>query len=82
MTLPQKTTDRVRRWLDAALCRGAFDVSGGLYGLSADAIADEIATDWDASERGKLAWNAGASTAEAADLEPFVQRWLDRNELA
>jgi hypothetical protein len=69
---------RVRRWLDAAYCRGAFERDGSLCGLSADAIADEIAREWDAGDRGKLSWDPGSSNVEAVDIEPLVQQWLDR----
>jgi hypothetical protein len=70
---------RVRRWLDAAYCRGAFERDGSLCGLSADAIADEIAREWDdAGQRGRLEWHTGTSTIEAVDIEPLVQQWLDR----
>ena len=34
---------RLRRWLDAAHARRAFDAEGSLSGLSAGAIADQIA---------------------------------------
>lgn len=70
---------RVSRWLDLAHGRGAFEVSGSLVGLSADAIADEIAREWDAVDRGRLEFHLGTSDAEPEDIEPIVQRWLDRN---
>lgn len=77
--MTKSLSKRVNRWLDLAMCRGAFEISGSLVGLSADAIADEIARDWDAVDRGRLEFHPGTSNAKAEDIEPIVQRWLDRN---
>lgn len=78
MTEQRSLRRRVYRYLDAALCRGAFEVSGSLWSLSADAIADGIAAEWDDRKTG-FTWKPGTATLEAADLEPHVQRWLELN---
>ncbi|WP_158669491.1 hypothetical protein [Bradyrhizobium guangdongense] len=67
---------RVFGYLDAARERGAFLVSGIFCGLDADDIADEIARDWDAGDRGKLSWCPGESKPEASDITPHVESWL------
>lgn len=67
---------RVFGYLDAARERGAFLVSGIFCGLDADDIADEIARDWDAGDRGKLSWDPGGSKPEASDIAPHVAAWL------
>ncbi|MCK1536903.1 MULTISPECIES: hypothetical protein [unclassified Bradyrhizobium] len=67
---------RVFGYLDAAREQGAFLVSGIFCGLDADDIADEIARDWDADDRGKLSWSPGDSKSEASDIAPHVEAWL------
>lgn len=63
---------RAQRFLDAAYTRGAFDVGGSFYHLSAEALADEMAAEWD-----RHAFRA--SLVEAADLEDYVALWLRNN---
>jgi hypothetical protein len=67
---------RVFGYLDAAREQGAFRVSGLFCGVDADDIADEIARDWDAGDRGKLSWSPGESAPEASDIVPHVEAWL------
>ena len=76
----KKLRKRVFRFLNSALCRRAFRVDGSLIGLSADAIADEIATVWDA-ETSVQVWPR-SSDITAADLTGHVQDWLALNEEA
>ncbi|ULK98829.1 hypothetical protein [Bradyrhizobium sp. I71] len=66
---------RVFGYLDAARGQGAFLVSGIFCG-DADDIADEIARDWDAGDRGKLQWSPGESAPEVSDIVPHVEAWL------
>jgi hypothetical protein len=67
---------RVFGYLDAARSQGAFLVSGIFCGVDAEDIADEIARDWDAGDRGKLSWCPGESKPEASDISPHVEAWL------
>ncbi|WP_316172392.1 hypothetical protein [Bradyrhizobium sp. SZCCHNRI2049] len=67
---------RVFAYLDAAQERGAFRISGLFCGLDADDIADEIARDWDAGDRGKLSWSLGDSKPDVSDIAPHVAAWL------
>jgi hypothetical protein len=67
---------RVSAYLDAAQEHGAFRVSGLFCGLDADDLADEIARDWDAGDRGKLSWSPGDSKPDVSDIAPHVAAWL------
>lgn len=67
---------RVFDYLDTARKQGAFLVSGIFCGVDASDIADEIARDWDAGDRGKLSWRPGDSSVEASDIAPHVEAWL------
>lgn len=67
---------RVFEYLNTARAQGAFFVSGIFFGVDADDIADEIATDWDAGDRGKLLWCPGESKPEPSDITPHVEAWL------
>jgi len=67
---------RVFGYLDAACEQGAFLVSGIFCGVDADDIADEIARDWDAGDRGKLLWCPGESKPDVSDIAPHVEAWM------
>jgi len=43
--------------------------------VDANDIADEIARDWDAGDRGKLSWVAGESKPEASEIAPHIEAW-------
>lgn len=81
MSADRRIRKRVRRHLDCAWCKGAFDVNGSLAGLSAEAIADGIAAEWDGGDRGKMDWKPGTSDLDAATLVPHVEAWMEHNDL-
>jgi len=70
---------RVFRALDAACSRGAFDVSGSLWQVGAEAIADDLAAEWDGVGRGRLELVAATSGIEPDMLVEHVEAWLARN---
>lgn len=76
---------RVFRYLDAAYARGAFGVSGSFIGLSAEAIADEIAAAWDGENARRGSFRAiaipGTSKLTAEDVRPHVEKWMSLNEI-